>query len=499
MILYGKGKDSLPGKAGDCQCVTMGKKMGSPFELDGRLPLRTAIPFGLQHVLAMFIGNLTAPIIILGVMGVASGSGMNVTILTNAMFMAGIVTIFQLYPIWKIGAKLPIVMGTDAAALGVYISVVFALGGDLNAYGALLGACILGGLMEVLIGFGYKYVEKFFPPVVVGVVLTATGISLIPIGVNTFCGGDGAADFGSAENLFLAFFVLIAVLVIQYACKGFVSNISLLLGFILGYIAAVVMNLVLPHTFMYTDAAGAVTEVTKSWVLDWEAVRNAAWFAVPKFMPVRISFDLRAIIPVCIIFIALTMNTLAIASSLTLVGMGRHITKKEATGALTCDGLGSSVAALFGVLPNTTFSQNVGLINMTHVINRFSVFTGAVFLILCGFCPKLMAIISIMPSSVLGGAVCYMFGSILVGGISLLSDDGFGPRNTTIIAVSFGVAYALGDTSGALAGLPAWVSSYIATSGVATAAFMALILNIILPGRKKTEEEPAPEAEAADA
>lgn len=462
----------------------------SPYELDGRLPLKTAIPLGLQHVLAMFIGNLTAPIVILGVCGVASGSELHVSILSNAMFIAGIVTLFQLYPVWKIGAKLPIVMGTDAGVLGIYISVLTLLGGGFDSYGVLLGACILGGLVEVVIGFCYRYVEKLFPPVVIGVVLTAIGISLIPVGVNTFCGGDGALDYGSASNLFLAFLVLVSVLVFQHAFKGFISNISLLLGIIVGYVAAVIMNFALPHTFMYTDAAGAVTEVTKSWVLNWSAVSEAAWFSLPKFMPVKLGFDIRAIVPVCFMFIAMTMNTMACVSALTKIGMGRQITHREVTGALNCDGLGSSLAAFFGVLPNTAFSQNIGLVNMTHIINRYSVLMGAIFLILSGFCPKLMAVISIMPPAVLGGAVCVMFGTILVGGIELLADDGFGSRNTTIIAVSFGVAYALGDTTGSLAGLPNWVTSFFASSGVTASAFSALILNILLPKQKKNAAQP---------
>ena len=480
----------------------MKKKYSSPYELDGRLPLKTAIPLGMQHVLAMFIGNLTAPIVILGVCGVASGSPIHVTILSNAMFIAGIVTLFQLYPVWKVGAKLPIVMGTDAGVLGIYISVLTLLGGGFDSYGVLLGACIIGGFVEVIIGCFYKYVEKLFPPVVIGVVLTAIGISLIPVGVNTFCGGDGALDFGSTANLFLAGLVLASALIFQFVFKGFISNISLLLAIAVGYIAAIIMNLTMPHTFMTTDASGAAVEATKSWVMNWSAVGDAAWFALPKFLPVKLGFDIRAIVPVCFMFVAMTMNTMACVSALTKIALGRKITHREVTGALNCDGLGSSLAAIFGVLPNTAFTQNIGMVNMTRIVNRYSVLMGAIFLILCGFCPKLMSVISIMPPAVLGGVVCYMFGTILVGGIELLGDEGFGPRNTTIIAVSIGVAFALGNREGSMVGLPSWFTSLFASSGVAFAAFSALVLNLILPKEKKGQkqaQQPTTEAIADEA
>ena len=202
-------------------------------------------------------------------------------------------------------------------------------------------------------------------------------------------------------------------------------------------------------------------------------------------MPVKLGFDIRAIVPVCFMFVAMTMNTMACVSALTKIALGRKITHREVTGALNCDGLGSSLAAIFGVLPNTAFTQNIGMVNMTRIVNRYSVLMGAIFLILCGFCPKLMSVISIMPPAVLGGVVCYMFGTILVGGIELLGDEGFGPRNTTIIAVSIGVAFALGDREGSLVGLPSWFSSLFASSGVAFAAFSALVLNIVLPKGKK--------------
>lgn len=464
----------------------MKNSYSTPYDLDGRLPLRTAVPYGLQHVLAMFIGNLTSPIVILGVCGIATGDPMlYVTILQNAMFIAGVVTLIQLYPVWRVGGKLPIVMGTDAGMIGIYISILMLVGGGFDSYGVLLGACLIGGFVEVAIGFIYRHVEKLFPPIVIGVVLTAVGISLIPVGINSFCGGDGVADFGSLENLALAAIVLVSTLVFQYAFKGFISNIAILLGVLVGYIAAIVMNLALPHTFMYTDEAGAVVEMTKSWVINWSSISDAAWFSIPKFMPVALKFDVRAIVPVCFMFVVMTMNTLACIGSLGQVGLGRKLTNREVTGSLSCDGLGSSVAALFGVLPNTCFTQNIGLVNMTKIINRFAILMGALFLILSGCCPKLMALISVMPSSVLGGVICYMFGMILVGGIELLASAGFGKRNTTICAVSLGLGYALGDTAGALSGLPEWVGLIFASSGVAAASFSALILNIVLPKEKK--------------
>ncbi|MDO5787350.1 MAG: solute carrier family 23 protein [Phascolarctobacterium sp.] len=393
------------------------------------------------------------------------------------MIIAGIVTLIQLYGIGPCGGKVPIIMGTSSGFIGVFSSVVATMGSGVMAYGAIMGASIIGGFFEGILGFFLKPLRRFFPSVVTGTVVLSIGLSLIAVGINSFGGGFKTKDFGSMENLGLGLFVLIVILCFKHGTKGFFSSSSILFGIIAGYIAAFIMGLVLPTTGV---TAKGVT-FTKSWVLNWDKVANAGWFAVPEFMPVDIIFDMRAIIPVCIMFIVTAVETVGDISGVMEGGLEREATDKELSGGVICDGLGSSFAALFGVLPNTSFSQNVGLVAMTKVVNRFALATGAIFLILCGLIPKLGALVSIMPQSVLGGAAVMMFSSIVVSGIQLITKEKLTPRNLTIVAVALGVGYGMGANPGILAHAPAAIKLIFGGSGIVPAALVAIILNIVLP------------------
>ena len=249
--------------------------------------------------------------------------------------------------------------------------------------------------------------------------MLSIGLSLISVGINSFGGGNSAKDFGSMENLLLALFVLVVILIFKHWTTGFLSSSAILIGILAGYVAAFVMGLVLPTTGVTADGV----EFTKAWVLNWNKVAQASWFAIPKLMPVKIVFDMRAIMPVMIMFVVTAVETVGDISGVMEGGMNREPTDKELSGGVICDGLGSSFAALFGVLPNTSFSQNVGLVAMTKVVNRMALASGAIFLILCGLIPKLGALISIMPQAVLGGAAVMMFSSIVVSGIQLITND----------------------------------------------------------------------------
>lgn len=450
------------------------------YRFEGEMPLGQAIPLGLQHVLAMFVGNLTPLLIIGGACGIMGGTdfvNLQISLLQNAMIIAGIVTLIQLYGIGPCGGKVPIIMGTSSGFIGVFSSVVATMGSGVVAYGAIMGASIIGGIFEGVLGFFLKPLRRFFPSVVTGTVVLSIGLSLIAVGINSFGGGFKTKDFGSMENLGLGLFVLIVILCFKHGTKGFFSSSSILFGIIAGYIAAFIMGLVLPTTGV---TAKGVT-FTKSWVLNWDKVANAGWFAVPEFMPVDIIFDMRAIIPVCIMFIVTAVETVGDISGVMEGGLEREATDKELAGGVICDGLGSSFAALFGVLPNTSFSQNVGLVAMTKVVNRFALATGAVFLILCGLIPKLGALVSIMPQSVLGGAAVMMFSSIVVSGIQLITKEKLTPRNLTIVAVALGVGYGMGANPGILAHAPAAVKLIFGGSGIVPAALVAIILNIVLP------------------
>lgn len=452
----------------------------SPHDLEGKIPLLQAIILGLQHVLAMFAGNLTPIILIAGACGIGAGSPLQVSILQNAMLVAGLVTFVQLFTIGPVGARLPVVMGTSSGFIGVCSGVAASMGGGVAAYGAILGASIIGGLFEGVLGLFLKPLRKFFPSVVTGTVVMAIGLSLISVGINSFGGGSGAGDFGSLPNLFVGAVVLTVIVVLKHFSKGVTSSSSILIGVIAGYILCAVMGLLLPSA--YTNAEG-VTQ-TASWVLNWDKVAAASWFSLPKLMPVKIVFDLKAIIPIVIMFIVTSVETIGDISGITEGGLSREATDKELSGGVICDGVGSSFASIFGVLPNTSFSQNVGLVGMTKVVNLYSIAMGAGFLVICGLFPKLAALVSIMPQSVLGGAAVMMFASIVVSGIQLITKDGVSNRTVTIVSVALGLGYGLGANSQALSNLPQAVQLIFGGSGIVPAALVAIILNVAIPKDK---------------
>lgn len=452
----------------------------APYEFYGKIPLKQAIPLGLQHVLAMFVGNLTPLLIICGACGISGSeefAHLQVSLLQNAMFVAGVVTLVQLYAIGPIGGKVPIIMGTSSGFIGVFKSVADTMGGGVATYGAIMGASIIGGLFEGVLGAFIKPLRKFFPPVVTGTVVLSIGLSLISVGVNSFGGGSSAKDFGSAENLLLALFVLIVILMVKHWTKGLTSNSAILIGIIAGYAAAVIMGLLLPNSGITADGA----EYTKAWVLNWNEVAEASWISIPEFLPVKPVFDVRAIAPIIIMFIVTAVETVGDISGVIEGGMDREATDKELSGGVICDGIGSSFAALFGILPNTSFSQNVGLVTMTKIVNRTALASGAVFLILCGLIPKLGAIISIMPQAVLGGAAVMMFSSIVVSGIQLITKEHMTPRNLTIVSVALGVGYGMGANTAILAQTPQAVQLIFGGSGIVPAALVAILLNLLLP------------------
>ncbi|MGO5023130.1 uracil-xanthine permease family protein [Lawsonibacter sp. LCP25S3_G6] len=458
----------------------------TPYEFKGRLPLRQAIPLGLQHVLAMFVGNLT-PILIITNLCAAAGGGaedfaaIQVTLLQNAMLVAGLVTLVQLFSIGPVGGQVPIIMGTSSGFIGVFQSVVSVMGGGIVSYGAIMGASILGGLFETVLGAFLKPLRRFFPAVVTGTVVLSIGLSLISVGVGSFGGGTGAKDYGSMENLLIALAVMVIVLALKHGAKGLASSSCILIGIICGYVICAVLPLFLSTTGVTADGV----EYTKAWVLNWDKVAQSSWVSIPAILPVKPVFDLRAILPVMIMFIVTAVETVGDISGVTEGGMGREATDTELSGGIICDGLGSSFAALFGVLPNTSFSQNVGLVTMTKIVNRTALACGAVFLVLCGLLPKLAAVVSIMPQSVLGGAAVIMFSSIVMSGIQLITREPLTARNMSIVSVALGLGYGLGANSGVLAGLPQWVQLIFGGSGIVPAAFVAILMNLLLPKDKE--------------
>lgn len=472
------------------------KPYGSPYELDGRIPLIEAIPLGLQHVLAMFVGNLSPLLILMAVCGMTTDAGfgaLRVSLLQNAMLIAGLVTFLQLYPLGPIGARLPIVMGTSSGFIGVNKAIAVSMMAGISAgtittsveagiyaYGAVMGASLIGGVFEMGLGFLIKPLRKFFPPVVTGTVVVAIGLSLFSVGIGFFGGGNANADYGALWNLFLGLVTLIAILVFKHAFKGFPSVASILLGIIVGYFVSFIMGLCLPHTTVING-----TEVTCAYITKWSEVKDAAWFAVPQLLPVKLQFNLEAIIPMCIMFIVTAVETVGDTAGIVQGGLGREATDKELSGAVVCDGFGSALATLFGVLPNTSFSQNVGLVGITKIVNRFAIAMGAAILVLAGLFPKIGAVISIMPQPVLGGAAVIMFASIVISGVNLITTEPLDGRNATIVSVALGLGYGIGSTTAVQAFMPSWMSYIFGGSGIVPAALLAIILNIVIPKDRK--------------
>ena len=468
----------------------------SPNELDGRLPMRLAFPFGLQHVLAMFVGNLSPLLIIMAMCGITVDGGLGtlrVSLLQNAMLVAGINTMIQVRKLGPIGSGLPIVMGTSSGFIGVNKGIAASMMAgiaagtittDINAgifaYGAILGAQMCGGIFEMVLGFCIKPLRKFFPAVVTGTVVTAIGLSLFSVGIGFFGGGNANADYGALWNLFLGLVTLIAILIFKHGTKGFTSVSAILMGIIVGYIVSFIMGLFLPETVTIGE-----TTVTAAYITKWSQVKEAAWFALPKIMPVKPQFQIQAIIPLMIMFIVTAVETVGDTAGVTEGGLGREPSDKELSGSVVCDGFGSFVSAWFGSLPNTSFSQNVGLVNMTKMVNRFAVSIGAGILICAGLFPKIGAIISIMPQPVLGGAAVMMFANIVISGINLLTKEPLDGRNATIVAIALGLGYGIGSTAAVQSFMPTWMTYIFGGSGIVPAALLAIVLNIVLPKDKE--------------
>ncbi|MDO5754664.1 MAG: nucleobase:cation symporter-2 family protein [Tissierellia bacterium] len=436
---------------------TMQKK-SNLYQLEGRVPIKTAIPLGLQHVLAMYAGNLAPLLVISGVIGMKNE--ILIELLQNAMFIAGIATLVQLYPIWKIGSGLPTVMGTSSGFIPAGIAVGTSLG-----YPAILGASLIGGVLEFLLGFIVKPLRKILPHVVTGTVVTTLGISLISVGIEFIAGGVGASsdpNYGSYKNLLMGLFVFVLIILLQQSKNSVVKVSSILIGLIIGYIVSFAFNMV-----------------------DLTPVKDAPWIGFPKpiFLidGLHYHFDLTAIIPFILVFLATTVETIGDNTGIAMGGLKRDITDEELQGAVHADGFGSIIATVFGVMPNTSFSQNVGLIGMTKVVNRFTIMTGAVFLILCSFFPKLGALISTIPNSVLGGGVLLMFAMITMSGLNLLFDKGFiSDREALIVAASLGVAFGLSNVPEVMRYLPQWFQT-IFSQAIVGAFVTSVLLNLILP------------------
>lgn len=451
------------------------------YRLNGRVPLQKAIPFGLQHVLAMFVSNL-APVLIVCSAAIVRSTGEHLSpaeitrLLQCAMFVAGIGTCLQLYPIWKIGSRLPIVMGVSFTFLG---SLLVICTNPKLGYEGMVGAVILGGIFEGLVGLSAKYWKRFLTPVVSACVVIAIGLSLLSVGMDSWGGGSGVEDFGAWYHLLAGAFTLIVCLISRYLLKGVYKNLNILVGLILGYLLCVVFT-----------AAGIAPMVDFSGIS--QTIQEVGVFSIPKlvfFTDHKPIFDLGAFFTIAIVFLVSAAETTGATTAVCTGALGRNIKMEELQGSLAVDGFSSAISGCFGCPPLTSFSQNVGLVTMTGVINRFTIFTGALILILASLFPPLGAFFNSLPQAVLGGCTVMMFGSIMYEGIKMLRECEFDDRTMIIVSLAFCIGVGLTQTSGNFfSAFPQVVGDVFNGNAVAGVFVVSLLLSLLLPKNKRKNQ-----------
>lgn len=437
------------------------KKRGKPvntdkFDVEGIPPLKEAVPLGLQHIFAMFLSNIAVPIIIARIVGI---EGKDLTMLVqSAMVMAAIATIIQCYPIWKVGAKLPVVMGTSFGFLPTNIAIASGFG-----ISGLLGATFVGGIFCGFLGFFIKPLRKYFPPLVTGTVVLTIGLSLLPTGIAAMAGGNGSPTFGSAQNWIVALITMGIVLFLNQFAKGMAKTSSIIIAIIIGYIIALPLGMV-----------------------NFSAINEAGWFALPRPFYFPMVFKWGAIAPMIIMFIVTAVETVGDVSGITMGGANREASDDELAGSVIANGFTSALGAVFNCLPNTSFSQNVGMIAFTKIMSRYIVAVGSVFLLLAGLIPKFGALLATLPQSVIGGASIIIFSQITLAGISLLTSEPLTDRGKVIIGLSLAFGLGLTQVPAAMEVFPDFIKLIFGGSGIVMACVVALLLNIIIP--EKTEE-----------
>lgn len=427
------------------------------FQLDGKVPLGKAIPIGLQHILAMFVANITPMMILASVCGL--DQTITAKLIQNAMIVAGLGTLIQLCPVWKLGSKLPVVMGISFTFLNSAIFV-----GTTYGYATIIGCVLIGGIIEGILGLFAKYWIKLISPIVAATVVTAIGFSLLTVGANSFAGGQGAENYGVWQNWVIGSVTLLCCICFQIFTKGYLKVISVLFGLVVGYILSICLG-----------------------VVDFSALQNTKVVSVPAFLPFKPEFNIGAFLSFVVIYLVSATETIGDTTALASSALDRDVTDKELAGSIACDGFVSSIGGLFGCTPITSFSQNVGLVAMTKVVNRFTIGTGAIILIVAGIFPVFGALLTTVPQAVLGGCTIMMFGTIVVAGFQMLGKCGYTQRNTTIAALSLSVGLGFTQCSDMFKIFPQIVQSVFAQNCVSVVFVLSVILNLVLPKDKDEE------------
>ncbi|BAL01604.1 putative xanthine permease [Oscillibacter valericigenes Sjm18-20] len=436
------------------------------YRLDGRVPIGKAIPFGLQHVLAMFVANVT-PLIIIASVAVYNGqpfSGIETArLLQNCMIIAGIGTMLQLYPIWRIGSGLPVVMGVSFTFLAAAMATAS------QDYGIMVGAIIVGGCFEGILGLTAQYWRKIITPILSACVVVAIGLSILSVGVSSF-GSSSAYPLGSWQNLLVAIITLAAALIFHTTIKGVAKQLYVLMGMIVGYIVSIFFGMV---------DFGAMAST----------IKELGVVAVPQLFAFKPQFQIGPILSFCLVFIVSAVETIGDTTATCTGGLGRDITPKEVSGSLCVDGFASAISGgVFGCSPITSFSQNVGLISMTHVVNRYCIMFGALAMILGGLFPPIGAFFTTLPDCVLGGCTVIMFGAIMMSGIKMMHEAGMNNRNTLIAATSICLGVGVTQVDGFFNNLPSVFGDIFAGNMVAGVFVVGMILELCLPKDPKRYE-----------
>ncbi|ACA45398.1 purine permease [Clostridium botulinum] len=406
------------------------------------------ILLGLQHIFAAFGGIIVVPIVISAALGF--DAKISTALISSAILAAGVATFIQSRGIGPIGARVACIMGTDFT----FVAPAIAVGGKFGLSG-IFGATILGAGIVIILSFFVKPLMKLFPPIVTGTVVSLIGLTLLPVSIDWAAGGVGSANYGSLKNISIALFIMIVTLLLNHYGKGLVSSASILIGMVVGYIICIPLGMV-----------------------DFSSVSQASWVSLPKIFGYGITFNLQVLLPFIPAYFVTIIGTVGCLKAITEVS-GIKEDEKPITAGVLSDGVGSMLAGVFGALPNTSFSQNIGLIPLTKVASRYVTMMAGILLVILGLFPKFAALINIMPQPVLGGVGIVMFGTVAAAGIQTLSSVKLNNRNMLIIATSIGLGLGVTFRPEFIAQLPESLKM-IFSSGISTGTIVALLLNVIL-------------------
>lgn len=418
------------------------------YGINDKPKLTMQILLGLQHIFAAFGGIIVVPLVIGSALGFDAAT--STALMSATILAAGIATFIQSKGIGPIGSKTACIMGTDFTFATPAIAV-----GSVAGLPGIIGATILGALVEVILSFFIKPIMKFFPPLVTGTVICLIGLTLLPVSIDWAAGGSGASDYGSMINIAIAAFVMIFTILLNHYGKGIISSASILIGMIVGYIICIPLGMI-----------------------DFSTVKEASWISFPKIFQYGVDFNFKYVIPFIPAYLVTTIETVGCLKAISQVSGIKDDPKRIGKGVLS-DGVGSAIAGCLGTFPNTSFSQNVGIIPLTKVASRYVAIMAGILLVILGLLPKFAALINIMPQPVLGGVGIVMFGTVAAAGIQTLSSVKLTNKNLLVIATSIGLGLGVTFRPEILSSLPEWMTM-IFSSGISTGTIVALVLNIIL-------------------